>query len=1153
MKSHSLFGLFPKACVLFLVALTFSFNSFSQQKPSKYTLLWQISGKGLKKPSFLFGSMHVKDNRVFNFSDSVMKAIESCSGFVMEIHPDSLIKSILTPNVSNGIDEKVEKMLSKEQKADLMRRFEKKNGYTPDSSVLSNPILISSLMDKDRSRPDDMQTFVDAYLYGIARTMKKKVFGLEEPKDQLNTLYDSEEKISAILDQDEEAEDSALEEMIELYASGNLDEVTDLINDGYMDKIELTARNKVMINGIIKLLKTENVFITVGVAHLPNKDGLIALLKDAGYTVKPVEAAFTGVAKTYKIDPLKMDWYNYEDKQNDFKVSFPTEPVLTKKFGNVKILISSDLSNGTIYTTSTNYTGPLVKMTAEAYLDTVLTNFASDKSTQIINKTKGNMYGGISLEAELKKSDKFLRTILLFKNNTFYNLSIESDRDNLKEAFSERFFRSLEINEPAVVKSQEWVTFKDDTAAFSLKMPTKPDVMSNVVENPGNPDYPYFITLYMATDKVNLLNYLIKYNDYPEGMYLANKNEAFNSLTNVMGSKGKIIGEPKVIFKDGYEGREIDMLLLGSYCEVQLFIRGNRTYMLMRQNMAGEKKAPANEFFNSFNFLKYAETTPITFALADVKVNLPKSPKLIPENPKKVTSYLHTDQSYFSLNKKTGGLYYAEASTISKYYRIKDADSLIIKLANVLKAEGTSFSKVEKILNKPFKGNIYSYTDSAMGNDRKTKIWIDGNRIYCQYLVSTKEEMESNIADKFFNETIYPPVKEQISLEKSKASLIFKDLVSTDTTIRKEAFGALHYYKFDKEELPLIHAALKVKYTDDTTAFGTRSQLIGQLHTLKDPSNITLLKELFNDTKNPDELRATLLYSIPKIDSLQFDWYLNNLIKTPQFKIDNYWDLFSPLTDSLSYSAKNIDKLLLLNEFKDYRPILISIFLGLTNDKTDSTYLTVIKNEKEKITSHAMEDLNEYLAGERKLSSPVYQYLSILPKIELPKLTDEFTSKVILLDSLNYLITAAVVARIESGLPIDQKIMQTQLDSLYSRYDILYAMHKANQLDKIPLKYKKQDEFAKLLLYNYLGDEENYPETINLLGKVKEGNETYYVFEYGFVSGDEKTSFIGLVGPFDELNAKLDFDKPRAFSNGDIKTDDWQTQAEVMIAVMKKE
>ena len=54
-----------------LLFFVFFFVSASAQKNNwPNTLLWKISGNGLTKPSYLFGTMHLQDKRIFNLGDS---------------------------------------------------------------------------------------------------------------------------------------------------------------------------------------------------------------------------------------------------------------------------------------------------------------------------------------------------------------------------------------------------------------------------------------------------------------------------------------------------------------------------------------------------------------------------------------------------------------------------------------------------------------------------------------------------------------------------------------------------------------------------------------------------------------------------------------------------------------------------------------------------------------------------------------------------------------------------------------------------------------------------------------------------------------------------------------------------------------------------
>src|SRR6478672_1189931 len=74
---------------LFTLAVLFLFISASSQKvkvpPKKYpSLLWEITGKGLAKPSYLFGTMHVSSKMVFHLSDSFYMGIRKADVVALE-------------------------------------------------------------------------------------------------------------------------------------------------------------------------------------------------------------------------------------------------------------------------------------------------------------------------------------------------------------------------------------------------------------------------------------------------------------------------------------------------------------------------------------------------------------------------------------------------------------------------------------------------------------------------------------------------------------------------------------------------------------------------------------------------------------------------------------------------------------------------------------------------------------------------------------------------------------------------------------------------------------------------------------------------------------------------------------------------------------
>ncbi|RYY56228.1 MAG: hypothetical protein EOO09_07595, partial [Chitinophagaceae bacterium] len=75
-----------------LCLLLVPFLAFAQPriKDKKYpSLLWEISGNGLKKTSYLFGTMHVSSKLAFHLADSFYIGIRKAEVVALETNPES--------------------------------------------------------------------------------------------------------------------------------------------------------------------------------------------------------------------------------------------------------------------------------------------------------------------------------------------------------------------------------------------------------------------------------------------------------------------------------------------------------------------------------------------------------------------------------------------------------------------------------------------------------------------------------------------------------------------------------------------------------------------------------------------------------------------------------------------------------------------------------------------------------------------------------------------------------------------------------------------------------------------------------------------------------------------------------------------------------
>ena len=72
--------------ILFLIAL-FSFSSLIAQEKKYQSLLWEISGNGLQKKSYVYGSMHVSDKISYHLSDAFFKHLQNADIVANESEP----------------------------------------------------------------------------------------------------------------------------------------------------------------------------------------------------------------------------------------------------------------------------------------------------------------------------------------------------------------------------------------------------------------------------------------------------------------------------------------------------------------------------------------------------------------------------------------------------------------------------------------------------------------------------------------------------------------------------------------------------------------------------------------------------------------------------------------------------------------------------------------------------------------------------------------------------------------------------------------------------------------------------------------------------------------------------------------------------------
>src|SRR4051812_31113006 len=79
---------------LFSLIIFLPFFIFSQSTARYPTLLWKVSGKGLKKPSYLYGTMHVSNRVAYYLSEQFFEALRSVEVVGLETNPGEWLENM---------------------------------------------------------------------------------------------------------------------------------------------------------------------------------------------------------------------------------------------------------------------------------------------------------------------------------------------------------------------------------------------------------------------------------------------------------------------------------------------------------------------------------------------------------------------------------------------------------------------------------------------------------------------------------------------------------------------------------------------------------------------------------------------------------------------------------------------------------------------------------------------------------------------------------------------------------------------------------------------------------------------------------------------------------------------------------------------------
>ncbi|MDG1915432.1 MAG: TraB/GumN family protein [Crocinitomix sp.] len=255
------------------------------------SLLWSVSGNGLKDTSYIYGTIHMMCEADFEMKTKVKQAFNKSDQLFLEIDMDDQkelkimmasvngekpLTDILTPEQQKKLDEKLQ--------ADLGMNLQSVNGYSLNT--------IASLFTINSLSCEQIKSYEQEFMT-MAENNEMELLGLEKVAFEFECLNKSSSFEKTFSDIFETDTDALMDSIMSLYKAEDFDGLEAFFRQSdYMDANSrewlLEKRNNNWVKRMPKIMKKKPTFFAVGAAHMLGDIGLIAQLKALGYTVSPI-------------------------------------------------------------------------------------------------------------------------------------------------------------------------------------------------------------------------------------------------------------------------------------------------------------------------------------------------------------------------------------------------------------------------------------------------------------------------------------------------------------------------------------------------------------------------------------------------------------------------------------------------------------------------------------------------------------------------------------------------------------------------------------------------------------------------------------------------------------------------------------------------
>lgn len=921
-------------------------TAIAQTKPreKKYpSLLWEITGKGLKKPSFLIGTMHVSSKIAFNLPDSFYHAVRNAQMVALETNPETWQEDMSKYNLDEGYGYSTkygngDYTIAPSDYLNINSLKFYKYHTKIERSLYSSPSTINNLLYRsygNGSSDFEEDTYLDMYIFQCGKKWGKQVAGVENYAESMRLMSEAykdaanekNRKERSYSDNDDEFSQDKLQEA---YRTGNLD-LLDSINkynsfSEAFDEKFLYKRNEIQANSIDSIVKSGTIlFVGVGAAHLPGDRGVIEMLREKGYQLRPVKMGERASKAKELVDKIRVPVAFKTETAEDgfFKVDIPGKFYKFGEDGSINQQQYADMANGSYYMVTRVMTNAWMwNHNADDVYRTIDSLLYENVPGKIISKLpiSKNGYKGLDITNQTRRGDIQRYNIFITPFEIIFfkmsgNAGYVQSGDEAK-----KFFGSIQLKEYKNVPfpvAGEWRKYSPSYGGFAVNMPHEP-----FIGNDGS-------WIFDASDNKTGINYRVIRTDIHNYGFAEEDTFDLGLLEESFMSSEFIdtqLSRQQITFK-GYPALESSFKdKNGKLYKVRFIIQGPHYYTLLTH---GKQELPAmNDFLNSFEIkpfvygevktkkdtsLYYTVTTPYFPEEKKIKLDIPRYNyygEVEDEDKESESDLLEAGafRNKIISNDTTGEKIYISFYRSPRYYFAKDSSSLDKDNEASLTHDSTWIVKSRKKTELPNKTKVWELVLTDTGSSRA--LWYktfykDGIGFSLLSQIDTLSKPSTFI--KSFYDTFTPvDTLKGVNPFTKKSALFFQDFMSSDSALRKLAVKNISTIELDSTDLPQLIQIINQLNWNEKKYLDIKKSLIDKLDAIKTNASAAYLKSLYYAVGDTIQLQYAVLENLlQQKTSIAYQVFKDIINTEPpvlSFSDVSYSD-YSYINRNFSYSA----------------------------------------------------------------------------------------------------------------------------------------------------------------------------------------------------------------------------------------------------------